>query len=187
VDVMGKRCYTCSESCGGCVGRPLVYFRCVLIICSLQDQERNRRMMARLYVRLEAQKNPPSVTTHVTHPSASDVKSTQFNSSSTILDGQHLWVSLQLYWVHLIYASTLGQRMSPRLRHPGKFFPRFVRQSQFNQMLRLSTPSEYVFPKYIWIASAQLTETYQPAFRTQPFRIYSIRPSYRPRTKYQSS
>lgn len=90
VDAMGKRCYMCSRSRSGYVSHPLVYCWRVLITHSLQDQEQSRRMMARLYVRLDVRTNPPSVTTHVTRPSASDIKSAHFDPNSTILDGQNV-------------------------------------------------------------------------------------------------
>jgi hypothetical protein len=47
-------------------------------------------MMARLYIRLDARKNPPSVTTQVTRPTASDINSAQSDSSLPLLDGHNV-------------------------------------------------------------------------------------------------
>jgi hypothetical protein len=47
-------------------------------------------MIARLYGRLEAQKNPPSVTTQIVRPPASDIQSVYTDPSLTTLDARDL-------------------------------------------------------------------------------------------------
>ncbi|KAG1903767.1 uncharacterized protein F5891DRAFT_977335 [Suillus fuscotomentosus] len=57
------------------------------IVDILQDKEKFRRMIARLYSRLEAQKNP-LVTTQIVRPSASDIQ-IYMDPSLTTLDANH--------------------------------------------------------------------------------------------------
>ncbi|KAG2102161.1 hypothetical protein BD769DRAFT_1393708 [Suillus cothurnatus] len=55
------------------------------IVDILQDQEKSRRMIARLYGRLETQKNPPA-TTHIVRPSVTDIQLVYTDPSLTTLD-----------------------------------------------------------------------------------------------------